>query len=84
MVDEERERIKTAQLEGIEIAKLEGKFQGGKKRYHSGAKGKDKVIYDKVVQLLKEEKSVMDIHREVGIARNTIYNIKRQILNYRK
>jgi len=79
MVDEERERIRTAQSEGIEIAKKEGKFKGGKKRYHAGATGKDKVIYDKIVELLKEEKSVMDIHREVGIARNTIYDIKRQI-----
>jgi len=54
----------------------QGKFKGGKKRYHAGATGKDKVIYDRVVQLLREEKSVMDIHREVGISRNTIYSIK--------
>lgn len=80
MVDEERERIRTAQKEGIEIAKREGKFRGGKKRYHAGATGKDKVIYDKVVQLLIEEKSVMDIHREVGISRNTIYDIKRSLI----
>jgi len=79
MVDEERERIKMAQREGIEIAKKNGKFRGGKKKYHAGAKGKDKVIYDKVIQLLKEQKSVMDIHREIGISRNTIYNIKRNI-----
>ncbi|WP_275670702.1 recombinase family protein [Neobacillus notoginsengisoli] len=79
MVDEERERIKTAQREGIEIAKKEGKFRGGEKKYHAGATGKDKVIYDRVVQLLKEEMSVMDIHREVGISRNTIYAIKRRL-----
>lgn len=77
MVDEERERIKAAQREGIEIAKQQGKFRGGKKKYHAGATGKNKVIYDKVIQLLKEKKSVMDIHREVGISRNTIYEIKR-------
>lgn len=79
MVDEERERIKVAQKEGIEIAKKEGKFRGGKKKYHAGATGKDKVIYNRVVQLLKEEKSVMDIHRDVGLARNTIYGIKRNL-----
>ncbi|SDJ00578.1 recombinase family protein [Alteribacillus bidgolensis] len=49
MVDEERERIRAAQREGIEIAKDQGKFEGGKKRYHAGATGKDKVIYDRVV-----------------------------------
>jgi DNA invertase Pin-like site-specific DNA recombinase len=79
MVEEERERIRTAQREGIEIAKKEGKYRGGKKRYHVGAKGKDKVIYDRVAQLLKENVSVMDIHREVGISRNTIYSIKNSV-----
>lgn len=80
MVDEERERIRTAQKEGIEIAKQQGKFRGGKKRYHVDAVGKDKIIYDRVIQLLKEQKSVMDIHREVDISRNTIYSIKKDLL----
>ena len=79
MVDEERERIRTAQQEGIEIAKKQGKYKGRPLKYHSGAKGKDKVIYDRVVQLLKERKSVMDIHREVGISRNTIYRIQDEV-----
>ncbi|MGG3572996.1 hypothetical protein ABES80_11005 [Bacillus gobiensis] len=30
-----------AQSEGIKIAKENGVFKGGKKRYHAGAKGKD-------------------------------------------
>lgn len=77
MVEEERERIRTAQREGIEIAKKQGKYKGGKKKYHAGAKGKDKVIYDRVVQLINQGVSVMDIHREVGISRNTIYAIKK-------
>lgn len=84
MVDEERERIRTAQKEGIEIAKQQGKFRGGKKRYHADAIGKDKVIYDRVIQLLKEQKSVMDIHREVDISRNTIYSIKKDVLDFQK
>ncbi|MCM3799781.1 recombinase family protein [Caldibacillus thermoamylovorans] len=79
MVEEERERIRTAQREGIEIAKKQGKYKGGKKKYHADAKGKDKVIYDRVVQLINQGVSVLDIHREVGISRNTIYSIKRQI-----
>jgi DNA invertase Pin-like site-specific DNA recombinase len=79
MVDEERERIRTAQREGIEIAKVQGKFKGGKKKYHARAIGKDKVIYDRIVQLLESGMSVMDIHREVGVARNTIYGIKKEL-----
>lgn len=77
MVEEERDRIRSAQREGIEIAKKQGKFRGGKKKYHSGATGKDKVIYDRVIELLNKNTSIMDIHREVGISRNTIYTIQR-------
>lgn len=76
IVDDDRQRIRTAQQEGIAIAKQQGKYRGGKKRYHEGATGKDKVIYERVVQLLSENKSIVDIHREVGISRNTIYTIK--------
>lgn len=79
MVEEERERIRTAQREGIEIAKKQGKYKGGKKKYHAGVKGKDKVIYDRVVHLINQGVSVMDIHREVGISRNTIYAIKKRL-----
>ncbi|RDW20086.1 recombinase [Oceanobacillus arenosus] len=79
MVDEERERIRAAQREGIEIAKKQGKFRGGIKKYYAGATGRDKVVYDKVVQLLELGTSVMDIHREVGISRNTIYSIQREL-----
>src|SRR5690625_3714590 len=79
MVDEERERIRTAQKEGIEIAKQQGKFRGGKKRYHSNAVGKDKVIYNEVIRCLDEGVSVIDIHRRTGLARNTIYKIKSEM-----
>lgn len=81
MVEEERTRIRTAQREGIEIAKKQGKFRGGKKKYHKGASGKDKVLYDEVVRCLKENISVMDIHRKTGLSRNTIYSIKQEVEN---
>lgn len=81
MVEEERERIRIAQREGIEIAKRQGKFQGGKKKYYAGATGRDKIIYDEVVKCLQENVSVMNIHRKTGLARNTIYSIKRDISN---
>lgn len=79
MVEEERTRIRTAQREGIEIARKLGKFKGGKKKYHKDAKGKDRVMYDEVVRCLKANVSVMDIHRKTGLSRNTIYTIKREI-----
>ncbi len=79
MVEEERNRIRTAQEEGIRIAKIKGKYKGGKKKYHANARGKDKVIYDEVVRLLSKKESVMDIHRKTGLSRNTIYAIKKDL-----
>jgi DNA invertase Pin-like site-specific DNA recombinase len=81
MVEDERQRIKIAQREGIEIAKQQGKFKGGTKRYHAGATGKDKVIYDRIVHLLQSGMSVMDVHREVDVSRNTIYRIKNELIH---
>lgn len=77
MVDEERNRIKTAQREGIEIAKARGIYKGRKVKYSSEAKGKDKIIYDEVTKLLKNKINIMEIHKRTGLARNTIYKIKR-------
>jgi len=79
MVEEERNRIKTAQSEGIAIAKERGAFKGKPRKYHAEARGKDRLIYNVVVQLLKQNESVMNIHRETGLARNTIYSIKKQL-----
>ncbi|KZN99320.1 recombinase family protein [Pseudobacillus badius] len=79
MVDEERDRSRTAQREGIEIAKKKGVYTGRKRKYHAGAVGKDKIVYDKVVQLLDAGESVMDIHRETGLSRKNIYAIKKEI-----
>jgi|SRR5699024_5203938 len=79
MVDEERERIRSAQREGIEIAKKQGKYTGRSKKYHANATGKDKIIYDEIVKNLLAETSVMDIHRKTGVARSTIYSIKREL-----
>ena len=79
VVDEERERIKNAQKEGIEIAKVKGKYKGRPLKYHSKSTGKDKIIYDKIVQDLMNGKSVMDIHIETSLSRNTIYRIKKEL-----
>lgn len=76
MVDEERERIRSAQRQGIEIAKMKGKYTGRKRKYHANATGKDKLIYETIVAELEKRTSVMDIHRLTGVARSTVYTIK--------
>ncbi|MFI9225256.1 recombinase family protein [Peribacillus frigoritolerans] len=79
MVDEERNRIKTAQREGIQIAKEKGVYTGKKKKYHAGAKGKDKIIYDQVIQLLAAGESVKQTAEKTELSRNTVYRIKKEI-----
>lgn len=79
MVDEERERIRTAQREGIEIAKKQGKYTGRKRKYHPNAEGKDKLIYETIIRELNQGNSIMDIHRMTGVARSTIYSIRREL-----
>lgn len=79
MVEEERENIRETQRQGIEIAKHKGIYKGKPIQYHAAATGKNKVIYDKIVELLKQEESVKSIHRETGVSRNTIYRIKSEL-----
>lgn len=79
VVEDERERIRFNQRQGIDIALRHGKFKGRPKKYHAGAKGKDKIVYEEIVQLLKERKSVMDIHDATDVSRNTIYKIRREL-----
>lgn len=78
IVEDERNRIKESQRKGIEIAKEKGKFKGRPVKYHSGAKGRNKLIYNTIINGLKNNNSVMDIHRKTGVSRNTIYKIKKE------
>lgn len=73
----EREKIKERQRQGIAIAKREGKFKGRKLKYHKDAKGADKLVYDKMVELLKKKVSYRKIAKELGINVSTIQkNVK--------
>lgn len=76
MVEEERIRIKKAQAEGIKIAKAAGKYKGRPVKYSSQSTGADKIVYNYIISQLQANVSVIDIHKETGVARNTIYRIK--------
>lgn len=79
-VEEERNRIREAQQEGIEIAKAKGKFKGRPVKYHDHAKNaQDRLIYNEIVRMLHNNESVMDISKRTGVTRMTIYNIKKRI-----
>lgn len=81
MVEEERTRIKKAQAEGIALAKAAGKYKGRPVKYSSESIGTDKIVFNHILSQLQAEISVMDIHKETGVARNTIYRIKEEYLN---
>lgn len=84
MVEDDRNRIKASQKQGIEIAKQKGKYKGKPRIYHKDSKGKEKLIYDTIISMLKSGSSIMDIHIKTGVARNTIYKIKRNDINTNK
>ena len=80
MVEQERENIKKAQREGIEIAKARGKYRGRPIQYRENTQNtKDRMVYDQIVTRLKQKQSVMDIHKYTGVSRMTIYRIKNEI-----
>ncbi|HLU21818.1 MAG TPA: recombinase family protein [Bacillaceae bacterium] len=74
--EEERKRIRTAQREGISKAKKEGKYKGKPKKFTNESMGKDKLIYDKVIQMLEENQSINHIAKTTGISRPTVYRIR--------
>lgn len=80
MVDKNRQDIKKAQREGIALAKEKGVYKGRPIKYRADAKNpKDRMIYDQIVLRLKQNQSVMDIHRYTGVSRVTIYRIKKEL-----
>lgn len=78
MVEEERNRIKTNQRQGIELAKEQGKYKGRPVKYHENATGADKLVYDAVIKGLEDEISVQELANKLKISRNTVYKIKRE------
>ncbi|WP_253896199.1 recombinase family protein [Solibacillus sp. R5-41] len=65
--------------EGISIAKERWAFKGKRRKYHAEAKRKNPLVYKEAVRLLKEKESVMNIHCETVLTRNTIYMIKKEL-----
>lgn len=79
IAEQERTKLLERQRQGIDIAKRDGKYKGRPIQYGPDSKGKDKIVYEKIVSLLENKVSVLDISRETGIARNTIYKIRKNL-----
>ena len=73
----EREKILERQHQGIEQAKKLSVYNKRSLKYHANAKNsQDRFIYENVVSMLQEKKSVQSIAKHIGIAKSTVYEIK--------
>ncbi|MGX4685551.1 recombinase family protein [Vagococcus sp. JNUCC 83] len=79
MVEEERDRIKTNQKQGIELAKEQGKYKGRPPKYHKDAVGADKLVYDEILEGLENDTPVQELSNRLSISKNTIYRIKKEL-----
>lgn len=80
----EREKIKERQRQGIKIAKKKGLYKGGTVKYSKDAKDpKNRLIWETTVSMLKDNVSVTEIARRTGLSRQQVYRIKsREKLNH--
>ena len=54
-------------------------YNGRPLKYHANAKNsQDRFIYESVVSMLQEKKPVQSIAKHVGIAKSTVYEIKKR------
>ena len=77
----EREKIRERQKQGIELAKKRGAYKGRVIKYGPDAKNpKDKIIWERVVKMLKSKQyPISEIARETGLSRSQVYRIKNRL-----
>ena len=75
--EQERNESKRRQAQGIQVAKEKGVYKGRPLLYSANAKDPQKrIIYHRVVEMLKEGTAISKIAKEVNITRQTVYRIK--------
>lgn len=83
--EQERKTLLERQKQGIKLAKERGAYKGGVVQYSKDSKNPQRrLVYETVVDLLKRKEAgeaitIKQIADKVGITRNTIYRIKREI-----
>lgn len=72
----ERDKIRERQAQGIELAKARGVYKGGQAVYSATSSNPQKrVIYELIIQKYQAKVPVRQIAKETGVARNTVYRI---------
>lgn len=78
----EREKIRERQRQGIELAKERGAYKGRKTEYCKESKDpQKKYIYESIVNDLKAGEPKMRIAKKYGVSRTTIYKIYNNLKN---
>lgn len=77
----EREKIKERQRQGIELAKARGVYRGGTIKYGPNAKDpKNRIVWEQVVKMLKSKQyPISMIARQTGLSRTQVYRIKNRL-----
>lgn len=76
----ERQRIKSRQREGINLAKQRGVYKGGTIQYSADSPNPQKrFMYEKIKEMIENGVTISDISRTTGLTRTTIYRIKDRI-----
>lgn len=77
----EREKIRERQAQGIALAKKRGAYRGGQIKYCADAKDpKNRIIWERVVKMLKSKQyPIAEIARETGLSRTQVYRIKNRL-----
>lgn len=80
IAEQERSESKRRQAQVIAIAKEKGVYKGRPVLYSPNAKDPQKrLVYQRVVTQLQEGIAISTIAKEVGITRQTVYRIKKEV-----
>lgn len=80
IAEQERSESKRRQAQGIKLAKNKGVYKGRPTLYAPNAKDPQKrLVYHRVISQLNEGIAISQIAKEVGITRQTIYRIKKEM-----
>ena len=74
----EREKIRERQRQGVLLAKAAGRYKGRPTEYTMNSKDPQKrLVYKTVLDMLKKKIPVAEVAKENGLSRPTIYKIKK-------
>lgn len=78
--ENEREKIRERQRQGIELAKQRGAYKGRQTEYSKNSKDPQKqLIYNTIVELLEKGEPKQRIAKKTGVSRPTVYKIAKEL-----